>query len=141
MSSRQAALDAFAAMPLTLKGTTSFFVVFGVGSLVVAALPGLEHRVGGETLGQGELFASGYGAFAIGTGLTLGLAAAGLLRRARWAIPLTAAAYIPLALGDAWFAAEPRILWQSACALAWALGSGAYLLGTRGSQAYFDASP
>ena len=76
---------AFADMPLTLKGITSFFAVFGGGSLLLALVPGLEHTVGGRTLDQTQLFASGHGAFAVVMGAWLALAAFGLLRRAAWA--------------------------------------------------------
>lgn len=140
MSPRGAAA-AFGAMPLTLKGVASFFAVFGLGSLLLAALPGLEHRMADRTFGPGEFWRSGHGVWAFALGAWLSLAALGLLRRTRWARVAVAGASLPLVVGDAWLSPTSPGPGTIACALAWAAGSALYLQRAPGARAYFSAAP
>ena len=128
---------AFSDMPLTLKGFTSFFVVFGAGSVLLALAPGVEHRVAGKTLTQAEFFAAGHGAFAVVLGAWLCATALGLLRRAawgRWGMVAAWGVFVVPALG------EPGVALSVAVGLAWAAGTGAYLFRARGPVAYFAAA-
>jgi len=130
----------FADMPLALKGLTSFFLVFGAGSLLLPLVPGVEQRVAGRALGQAEFFASGHGAFALVMGAWLVTAAAGMLARegrARWAAVLAWALFVP---AEAALADSPRVATQAALAVAWALGVGAYLFRSRGARAFFRSA-
>jgi len=132
---------AFADMPLTLKGITSFFAVFGVGSLLLPLVPGIEQRVAGRTLGQAEFFASGHGPFALVMGTWLLVSAAGLLCRAGWSRWACVAAWALFVPAEAALAETPRVATQAALAMAWAAGVGAYLFGTRGARDFFRVAP
>jgi hypothetical protein len=131
---------AFSDMPLVLRGITSFFAVFGVGSLLLPLAPGVEQRVAGRTLARAEFFASGHGVFALVMGAWLTAAAAGLLARAGWARWATVAAWALLVPAEAMLAESPHVATQAAVAAAWALGVGAYLFRTRGARAFFGSA-
>jgi len=131
---------AFADMPLLLKGITSFFLVFGVGSLLLPLAPGVEQRVAGRTLARAEFFAAGYGHFALVMGAWLTSAALGLLRRSAWGcwgVVLAWALFVP---AEQSLAAAPRLGLQAILAVAWAAGAWAYLFRTRGAAAFFAGS-
>lgn len=132
---------AFSEMPLTLKGVTSFFAVFGVGSLLLPLLPGIEHRVGGAGLSSAELWRSGFALYAVGMGAWLSLSAFGLLRRAGWACLAVIGACVPFVLAEPLFADAPRVALHGGIALAWAAAAWAYLFRTRGAAAYFRRPP
>lgn len=134
--SRRPAL-AFADMPLVLKGITSFFAVFGVGSLLLPLAPWMEQRVAGRALARTEFFASGHGVFALVMGAWLTATAFGLLARAGWARWATIAAWALFVPAEAWLAEPPHVAIQTVLAAAWALGAGAYLFRTRGARAFF----
>jgi len=127
---------AFSEMPRPLMGITSFFAAFGLGSLLLPLVPGLEHRVAGRVLSQTELWRSGLGPFAVVLGAWLGLSALGLLRRARLGVWATILAYVPF-VAAAWRSsgAGPAAV-QGALALLWGAGVGAYLLRARGPVRY-----
>ncbi len=132
--------DAFAAMPLVLKGVTSFFAVFGAGSLLLLLAPGTEPVVAGEPLSRAEFWSRGFGPAALVLGLWLSVTAFGLLRRAawaRWAAVLTYLWFVPIELA---VREEPRVLWQLALATGWAGGIGAYLFRT-GAGGFFTPPP
>ncbi|HKJ23703.1 MAG TPA: hypothetical protein VKB65_02695 [Myxococcota bacterium] len=131
---------AFDDMPLALKGLTSFFVVFGAGSLLLPLVPGVEQRVAGRALDPAEFFASGHGVFALVMGAWLVAAAAGLLARARWACWAAVLAWALFVPAEAVLAEAPRVATQAALAAAWALGVGAYLFRTRGARAFFRST-
>jgi hypothetical protein len=124
-------------MPLVLQGITSFFAVFGAGSLLLPLVPGVEQRVAGRALSQAELFASGHGVFGLVMGAWLTVCALGLLARASWARWATAGAWALLVPAEAVLADAPRVGLQAALALAWAAGVAAYLFRTRGARAFF----
>ncbi|NNL67140.1 MAG: hypothetical protein HKP30_12915 [Myxococcales bacterium] len=128
---------AFAEMPLTLKGVTSFFAVFGVGSVLLPLLPGIEHRVGGARLASAALWQSGFGVYALAMGLWLSLCAFGLLRRAGWACWGAIGACLPFLLAEPLLAETPRVALRAAIAVAWGAAAWAYLFRTRGATAYF----
>lgn len=130
--------DAFADMPLTLKGITSFFAVYGLGSVLLALAPGVEHTVAGQTLDQAGFFASGHGVFALVMGAWLSAAAFGLLGRAGWARWAAIAAWALFVPAEQALAESPRVALQAALACVWALGVGAYLFRTRGSVGFFS---
>ena len=128
-----AAGESFADMPLLLKGITSFFLVFGAGSMLLSLAPGLEHRVGGETLTRAELWESGLGPLALLLGAWLVVSAAGLLRRAAFGRVGACLAWLPFVLlGPAG---------QAAPAALWAVGTGLYLFRTRGAARFFAGEP
>jgi len=132
----RASSDAFAAMPLVLKGITSFFVVYGVGSVALALIPGIEHRVAGQTFSQAEFFAAGHGGFALAMGGWLTASAFGLLRRATWGTLGTLLAYGLFVPAEYALAEEPRVGVQAGLAVLWAFGIAAYLFRARGAVAY-----
>jgi len=127
---------AFADMPLVLKGATSFFAVFGAGSLLVALAPGVEHRVAGESLDRAAFFASGHGVVALAMGAWLAGAAAGLLRRARWGCWAAVGAWLPLLAAEAFVAETPRFALHVALALVWGGAAAAYLFRTPEAVAF-----
>ena len=128
---------AFAEMPLTLKGVTSYFAVFGVGSALLPLLPGLQHHVGDAQLGSAELWRSGFGVYAFGMGLWLSLCAFGLLRRAGWACWGAIGACLPFLLAELVLVEAPRVALRAAIAVAWGAAAWAYLFRTRGAAVYF----
>ena len=130
--------DAFSDMPLTLKGITSFFAVYGVGSVLLALAPGVEHTVAGRSFDQAAFFDSGHGVFALLMGGWLAAAAFGLLQRAGWARWATIAAWALFVPAEQALAESPRVAVQSGLACAWALGVGAYLFQTRGAVGFFS---
>jgi len=128
---------AFADMPLLLKGVTSFFLVFGLGSLLLPLAPGVEQRVASSTLSRAEFFAAGYGDFALLLGAWLTASAFGLLRRSVWGcwgVVLAGALFVP---AEHTLAATPRLGFQSILAVAWAAAAWAYLFHTRAAAAFF----
>jgi hypothetical protein len=129
-------------MPLVLKGVTSFFAVFGAGSLVLALVPGVDHRVAGESLGPDGLWRSGLGPSALVLGAWLVACAWGLLRRAAWACIGVALACPLLAATELAFApAGPSTAsagLQAALAIGWAIGASAYLFRGPGARRYFS---
>ena len=141
MSQAETVARSFADMPLVLKGVTSFFLVFGLGSIVLALVPGIEHRVAGSALSAGELWRSGHGPFALAMGLWLVVAALGLLRRASWAGALVMAAYVPFVIAEATLSGSPRLARQALLALAWAASAAVYLRGTRAAVTFFSGGP
>jgi hypothetical protein len=140
---------AFAEMPLVLKGVTSFFAVFGAGSLVLSLAPGIEHRVAGETLGPGGLWRSGLGPSALVLGLWLLACAWGLLQRSAWSCwgvvlagaLLVAAERAVAAAGAPGASASPGPALQAALAAAWAIAAWVYLFRTRGARRFFRPPP
>ena len=131
---------AFAEMPLVLRGITSFFAVYGVGSLILALAPGVGHRVGGVELSQAEFFAAGHGAFALAMGAWLTGSALGLLRRARWGCWGTILAYALFVPAEPFLTESPRVAIQATLTLVWAAGTWAYLFRSRGALDYFGPS-
>jgi len=128
---------AFADMPLLLKGITSFFLVFGLGSLLLPLAPGIEQHVAGSTLARADFFAAGYGRLAVGMGVWLTASAFGLLRRSVWGcwgVVLACALFVP---AEHTLATAPRLGLQSTLAVAWAAAAWAYLFHTRGAAAFF----
>ena len=132
---------AFSDMPLVLKGITSFFVVYGLGSLILALAPGVGQRVAGVELSQAEFFAAGHGAFALVMGAWLTGSALGLLRRARWGCWGTILAYALFVPAEPFFAEPPRVAFQAILALVWAVGAWAYLFRSRGAVDFFAQAP
>jgi hypothetical protein len=118
-------------------GLVSFFAVFGVGSVLLALAPGVEHRVGGATLGQAEFFASGHGVFALGFGAWLAASALGMLRREAWGRWGAVAAWAFFVPAECMLAATPRVALQAGLAVAWAAAMAAYLFLAPGPAAYF----
>jgi hypothetical protein len=145
VSGRAAALAAaFADMPLVLKGVTSFFLLFGAGSLALPLVPGVEHRVAGASLGPDGLWRSGLGPAALVLGTWLVACAWGLLRRSSRAGLGVVLAYPLLAATE--LAAAPAgpgaasVGLQAALASAWAVAAFAYLFRAPGARRYFRSS-